>query len=279
MPKNQPAHVDLSEGHHTVEVVHFSTRGSASFFPDFGEITKLIRKEADKDHVLLPVTSKMLETRFNQGDSVVLGVDGQTAGHLSFTRLLDSNMKKKLGLKPNFPEVIELGSAIVAPQFRQNRCSEKMLDSLLWTHHTELQNHAENSIVGVGTTKSLYFVKAVSHISDHLNLKIEFVNHLAYPFLAPLTCVCTPGRGGGMGFQYGEPCNVRIDNAEVLEAFNGRIVPVQGEAICQCVMFVLNPILAESVNNGLGKLVGGSPEAFVKLLIDNNYYPPIPIRA
>jgi hypothetical protein len=273
-----------------VEVVHKSDERTASFYPDFDKIAKLIREETKTNPILLPVSSKILQERFERGDSVVLGVNGQTVGHLSFTRLLDSNVKHKLGLKPNFPEVVEVGSAIVAYQLKikdnrdapillRNRgYSEKMLTSLLHNHLEDLQDRSVNPIVGIGTTKSLYFVKAISHISDHQNLNIKFVEHSEYPFIAPLTCVCTPGKGGGMGYQYDGSCPVRIDSVEVLETFNGRAVTVRGEAKCACVMFVLNPILAESVNNGLSMLVNGASQEekvknFVNLLRDNKYYP------
>jgi hypothetical protein len=256
-----------------VEILHHSIGSTAA--PDFERIHQLIRMEP---RTVLPVPPSELKESYEQGLSVILRINGESVGHMRLLQLISTDLKKTLGLPPLFPDIAEMGSTVIEESHRGKGLSELMRDRLL---RHRLAERGANPMLVISTTKNPISVKSITRVSERLGLNFKFVHHLTYPMIVPLTCVCTPERGGGQGFRFNDPCNVRIGKGSVhLNVFNtGRATGC--ESGFGCVMYVSDQDRAKSINDSLLDTIGsegngsekiGPQRKFVELLRGMNYY-------
>jgi hypothetical protein len=253
---------------------------------DFKDIPKLIAAEKG----MLYLSEEEAEKRFNYGNAVALTVGKRVLGFASVIPLLSTDMKNELGLPADIPDVLEVGSVIVCEKLRGHRCAEELLAELLRgtlgaqsekryyeeipgisisfaSNFRKSPDSKADSVLVICTTKNEFLEKALIKVSQDLGLSRWWGNHETFPMIAPLTCVCTPNNGGGCGFQYEVPCEVRIGAEEL-------------EKGCKCRMWASNWELAEKTDRVLRKFLdveGASDETgpqkrLVNLLRNVGYY-------
>ncbi len=141
-------------------------------------------------------------------------------------------------------------------------------------------------LLTMGTTKHMAVIKGVQHSAEAVELEFQFCNHLEYPFIAALTCVCKEDLG--QGFHTSTECPKRASPDEVtgiLRRADGGAKPINPEQAegaplkvigngshIACTMYVSSAELAKSINDRLSAAFGGDPMKLAEALKNLNYY-------
>jgi len=200
--------------------------------------------------------------------------DGQVAiGYSRVIPLLSREQITALDLPVDFPDIYELGTVFVLPEYRGQRIAEGLQRQLIRRFKQQLD---QNEILILGTTKTRKVLHQLDKLADE---GVEFYHsrHTEFPHLAPVTCVCEPDFGSG--FQFGTECPQRITETE-METIH-QTLPRNGVILLRdvdkipCTMFVSNRDLAARVDTTIAQAYGqdaSAQEAFVNRLVELNYF-------
>lgn len=234
--------------------------------PDLRSIHVVINSEPN----LLHATLSSLEESFDHGLAVALVPEGSTeaVGFVRFTPLLGDSLKQYLGIN-EIPNIWEIGSAAIAPEYRGHGLYAPLRNDLLATVSQEIK---KRRLLVLGTTKSIVIIKVLSDAKD---LGINFYKsvHTDFPMIAPLTCICTPDFG--CGFQLTGSCPVRVTQ-EQLPRLNEIAEHSPDGTKIPCVMYVSDKSLAERINHDLVLKFGSAglnpQQSLISALKERGYY-------
>lgn len=205
---------------------------------DFGPWARGIDHYPDS---MLPVTPEDLSASFNQGLAIAL-IDPQTnevMGGSRFVPLLDNELKEKMGLDKNFPQIWEMGSVIIFnSQVRGNGFSLDLNKALL---DSVRQKTEAGELLVIGTTKSIVLLSTLK--KEGLNF--SFSSHTEFPLIAPLTCICTGEMG--QGFQESTNCSFRVSPEQIANL--PALADKKGKV--PCTLFVSSKQLAQKIDGEL----------------------------
>lgn len=241
------------------------TRGR---IPDLREIHSVMRHEKNMLH---PPIGEIVRS-FADGLACVL-VDGEgskerAVGYYRFIPLMDGGLKERLGLPIDFPDIWEMGSAVILPEYRGHHLARLLSDTLLGSQAARIRNH---ELLILGTTKTIKVVRIHEHAlrggSDELSFHI--CRHTDFSNIAALTCVCEGPMGTGMHLDY--ECSRRADTGAVESIRRSELseLPAARGPDIACVMYVSSRELAESINRRLGAQFDG---LFASKLKEIGYY-------
>lgn len=220
--------------------IRFINKGSAVVRPNLSEIHQAILEEIDN---LLPTSLESLQKSFDASLATVL-IDGDKAfGFLRFSPLLTETLKRKIGLETDFPDILEIGSAVILKDgnYRGKGYYPQLRNHLL---ESVVERVRQKKLLVLGTTKSIIVYKVLSKAKD---LGIEFYPsvHTEFPMIAPFTCVCKPDFGSG--FQLSTGCSKRVKAEQLKDLESLAKISPSGINI-PCIMYVSDRILANDMS-------------------------------
>lgn len=208
--------------------------------PDFTEIHQAILREKDS---LLPTSIESLQKSFEDNLATVLMDSDRAVGFIRFSPLLTGKVKNFLGLESDFPEITEIGSAVILKNenYRGKGYYPKLRNHLLESVVEEVK---QKRLLVLGTTKNIIVYKVLPKAKE---LGIEFYPsvHTEFSMIAPFTCVCKPDFG--CGFQLSTNCSKRVtkDQVEKLE----HLARSSSDGIkVSCIMYVSDKQLASEID-------------------------------
>jgi len=234
--------------------------------------TQIIREPA----LLHPSLEEMVQSYENGlGVTKTVRTDhGETAiGYSRLIPLLSDEQKVSLGLPLNFPDIYELGTVFINPEFRGRGIAENLQLELLLRFKNRI---VVGKLLVLGTTKTQKVLHLLEKMKEH-GFEFYICRHTEFPNLSPLTCICTPPFGEG--FQITSDCSKRVSSEEIV--FINKVLPEvdkknfpKNDAIA-CTMFVSSRKLAYEVDNQLLKIHGDNPTSqglLIRRLKDIGYY-------
>lgn len=212
----------------------------ASFQQACPDLTTL-HAAMQQESALLPTTADAMRQKYEMGHAVILiNETGEPVGYLGFTSLLDTQKKQAVGLPVDFPEVLEIGSAIILPKYRggvyrafRSAALELVLDGI-----------KSGRTLVIGTTKNIAVIHANRHAREDLGIEFTEMVHTDLDAVAALTCVChgTFGRGRqSSGFCPRRVTNQQLTDLDSFASLHGGKIP--------CVMYVSDIQLARQMNS------------------------------
>jgi hypothetical protein len=239
---------------------------SVGKFPDFSELLEAIHHEKG---TLLQPSLEDLEESFADRNAVVLEDGNRSIGYVRFSSLLDNTGKAKLGLSDAFPNIYEIGTAIILPEYRGRHLYPKLRNALLSLHKDEMK---QGRLLVLGTTKSPKVVMSLSH-SKEIGLEFTVTGHDNLPMIEPFTCVCSGDFGNG--FQNSPECSKRATETEVvlIQKADWRTLQEQGgkpNGKIPCTLYVSDLELASQMEKEL-MVKYGSQEKLVEALRENGF--------
>jgi hypothetical protein len=239
--------------------------------PDFTEILEAMKMEKG---VLLQPTLKSLVESYEAGLACAL-IDGERpVGYVRFSPLLEVNLKDKLALDDNIPDIYEIGSAIILPDHRGKGYYPRLRNGLLNLVADKVNN---KELLVIGTTKSIKVIEVLEHATD-LGINFSLSRHGEYPGIQCLTCVCKPDFGYGVQHDI-FVCPKTITESELAALQNipdyqthkKEVDSLSTNGQIPCVLYISDKDLARRTSDVLiSKL--GSIKKFVKELKGQNYY-------
>ncbi len=202
----------------------------------------LQRHMSAESSVLLPTTPESMQASYEKGLAVVLTSEqGEAVGYLRFSVLLDAEKKERLGLQNTIPDVLEIGSAYIHPDFRGGVYSAFRNEALSMV----LPAMQEGHLLVLGTTKAVQVLHAADHAKE-IGINFKPVVHTDYDMIAPLTCVCQGCFGRGMQSSSFCPRRITIDQLPMVE-----VIAASQKGKIPCTMYVSDEALAERMNHEL----------------------------
>lgn len=239
--------------------------GNGQACPPLSELNHLMNGESS---MLLPTTTESMQESFMRGLAVVLTSEqGEAVGYLRFSVLLDGEKKRRLGIPESIPDVLEIGSAYIRPEFRGGVYSAFRNEALSMI----LPAIQDEEALVIGTTKAIKVLHAAGHAKE-VGINFEPAVHTDYEMIAPLTCVCQGCFGRGM--QFGNFCPRRITPEQL--PFVDDIAQEQKGKI-PCTMYVSSVSLAKRMNRELQQHFGGQGhtnpiQAWIEALRGDGHY-------
>lgn len=225
-------------------------------------VYKAVQSEATLLH---PKLQAMISSYANGKAALMIDSNSdKVIGYIRLTELLGSELKAGIGLSPNFPNIEEIGTAIIInePLYRGKGYYPGLRNKLLTSQLPRLQRE---ELLIIGTTKN---PKVITVLDDARALGIDFyiVPHLNLPNLAAFTCTCTPMFGTGM--QFDKACEARIapENAQLIQiARNKGEKKFASEGRIKCTMYVSSIKLARRIDKELSERFGNNDSLIAKL--------------
>ena len=240
---------------------------------DFSMLHTAIMRESALLHPSLATMQESYLTGLGVAHTVENDGQNVAVGYARVIPLLSFEQREQLSLPGNFPDVYELGTVIVHPDYRGRGISEQLQRELIRRFKGRLD---EESLLILGTTKT----RKVLHILDKLSdegVSFYHCRHTEFPHIAPLTCICSPYFGEG--FQHTTDCSKRVTEPQVIFirqilTKTSRELNIQTDKI-PCTMFISDKELAERMDATLADLYGGgnfAQERFVNRLKEIRYF-------
>lgn len=227
--------------------------------PDLSEILDAIHNETDS---LLQPSLEAMEDSFARRNAVVLRDGERVVGYVRFTELLNDDVRKKLGLRDDFPEIYESGTAIILSELRGRHLYPRMRNGLLSLRADDIRN---KRLLGLGTSRKERVIRSGLHSSE-VGIGFEVVDYSSIPMITPFTCGCDGDFGSG--FQNGPSCFNRATSSEVIliQQLDFRALQEQtGKPAGKipCTLYVSDLELAQQMNTELMGIFG-SQEALIE---------------
>ncbi len=232
---------------------------------DFARIAEMISSEPS----LLHPDQASLQESFAKNQAVVMYDDEKLIGFVRFTPLLTPQLKEQIGLPENFPDISEIGSAVLlnSPEYRGKGLYAPLRNRLLETIKDRVE---EEKLLVLGTTKNIAVYKVLPQSSE-LGIDFYTSRHTEFPMIAPFTCVCSPDFG--CGFQLSTECPERVEEDQLINLIN---ISESNKGKIPCIMYVSDKSLAERMDKSLGYYFGGydlpPQQTLVQRLVQNAYY-------
>ncbi len=205
-------------------------------------LQSLQRHMSTESSVLLPTTPESMHASYERGLAVVLTSEqGEPVGYLRFSVLLDAEKKQRLGLPDTIPDVLEIGSAYIRPEFRGGVYSAFRNEALSMV----LPAMQEGRVLVIGTTKAIQVLHAADHAKE-IGIDFKPVVHTDYDMIAPLTCVCQGCFGRGMQSSSFCPRRITSEQLPMVEHIAG-----EQKGKIPCTMYVSDESLAARLNHEL----------------------------
>jgi hypothetical protein len=228
---------------------------------------------AQEPHILHPTSEALLES-FDSGLALLAtdpNHDHRPIGYLRLEPLLSADLKDRLGLPDDFPEIMELGTMFVdpSPEYRGRGHIKRMCQVLFRQKEAELKS---GQLLVIGTTKDYRVLLALQSLES---AQFQPLHHLDLAHVAAFTCICTGNFG--QGYQYSaNACPERIgpeyqDKLDIL----ARHLAEQESTKIPCVMFADNIEKAKRIDEQLKQFFGGdsSVEKLRLALMRQGYFP------
>lgn len=247
------------------DINYYSSLDGASSTHDFGKIADMISHES----MLLHPTARSLQESFDRHQAIVMYDREELVGFVRFTPLLDSLLKDKIGLSQEFPDISEIGSAVLLnePEYRGKGLYAPLRNKLL---ETVSDKAIGGDILILGTTKNIAVYKVLQN-SKELGLDFYPCRHTEFPMIAPFTCVCTPDFG--QGFQLSGECPQRVETNQLI---NLEQIADETYGKIPCVMYVSDKDLARKMDAELlqtfgDNMINAQTELVQRLKVNNHY--------
>lgn len=226
---------------------------------DFSMIESGLRSE--RNTLSAPYTD--LEQSYREGMSE-MAIDADfdprlAVGHTRFELLLSASLRLRLGLSEEVPQIWEMGSSYVDPDYRGHGMSTRVRIPLFEMHRQIIEN---GQVLIIGTTKTGAVTGIMDRITNHFQqpesymqgVEIRFTNREALPFIAPFTCICRPAFG--VGYHTSEHCpspqqslpRIFMTGAEVMQRYTNPLKLVGRENV-PCTMLVSSQEVAQRTND------------------------------
>jgi len=238
--------------------------------PELEEILEAMKQEKG---VLLQPSLKSLSVSYENKQACVLMDKERPVGYVRFSPLLDPQLKDKVGLSQEVPDVYEIGSAIILPDHRGKGYYSRLRNSLL---RLGLERMEKGKLMVIGTTKN---IRVAEVLPKAIDLGIDFYasTHGEFPGVQCLTCVCNPNFGEGV--QYRFDCPKGIDQESLIqlklisdwETHRKEVTQFSPDGKIPCVMYVSDKSLAQKTSDML-LAAFGSKELLAKTLMKVDYY-------
>jgi hypothetical protein len=235
--------------------------------PNLSEVFSAIQQKKD---VLLQPTLESMQASYKKGLASVL-LDGErTVGYVRFSTLLDDDLKTKLNLESSVPNVYEIGTAIILPEYRGNGFYPQLRNNLLSLVEDQMKT---GELLVIGTTKSVRVAEVMKE-ARKMGINFSITRPGEYPGIQCLTCVCKPDFGVGVQFDVYE-CPKTMEEGKLINLRNiaeldgkthhREILQFSPDGKIDCVMYVSDVNLAQRTSD---KLIGvfGSKQNFVKAI-------------
>lgn len=214
---------------------------------------------------LLHPSLTAIQESYRKGLAVGMLSNDQIVGFVRFSPLLDEQLKIDLGLTLEFPNIWEVGSAIITAGFRGGGLYASLRNTLVRKYIKDIQ---EDRLLILGTTKTIPVLKSLSK-AQSIGVFLQPCFHLDYPMIAAFTCVC---KGSfGQGFQDGENCTSRTQKENVPIDNDLSLIVQNKDGNIPCNMYTSSSELAMKINHTLMDLFGSSGE-LVRSLKRTGYY-------
>lgn len=227
--------------------------------PDLSSLHQIMQRES----ALLPTSVATMQQKYELGHAIILTNEaGDPVGYLGFTPLIDEDAKRSLGLPDDFPNVWEIGSAIVHPSYRGGvyRAFRSAALELV------LKEMKEKRMLILGTTKVDSVLHTNRHAPEDLGITFTQLVHTDLDAIAALTCVCHGTFGRGRQNSSFCPRRVTKDQLPNLD----RLASVKYGKI-PCTMYVSDISLAMQMNDFLLDKFG-NVDNWIKSLHNNGHY-------
>jgi len=156
--------------------------------PDLGVMHRALPPNNSMRHP--PI--KEFEGAYQQCRAAVMLVNGKPAGFVKLTERPDKRRREELGLPKEIPNILELGGAIILPEFRGHSLYAGLNKKLLETHRSDIQSH---KVLVMGVTVTIPFLFSFGKgIPEGMSFKFDTLGyfHKNHPILAGLLCSCDP---------------------------------------------------------------------------------------
>lgn len=237
-------------------------------YQEIGEVNlEPIHQAILNEPTLLHPSLDVLKQSFQDNKAIVM-LDGQEpVGFARLVNLVDDGLKKRLGLGSDFPNINEVGSAVIInkPEYRGNGYYGDLRNALLQIKQQEI---ITGELLVVGTTKNIAVVRVLPK-SAKLGINFQTCHHSEYPMVSPFTCICSGDFG--QGYQLSSSCNSRI--SESYCQVNGKInlMPIDPDGKIACIMYISSVQVASRANRLLQGAFG-TQERLVNALCEVSYY-------
>lgn len=214
------------------------------------------------ESALLSTTVESLQSSYDAGLGIALTTkSGEAVGFLRFSQLLGAEQKDKLGLPEDFPDVLEVGSAFIHPNYRGGLYAQFRSAAL----ELILDNIHENKTFVLGTTKTIKVLETNPH-AEELGIHFEEMVHTDLDGIAVLTCICEGDFGSGR--QFGYECPRRVTRSQLA---NIHSIAAEKDGEIPCTMYVSSGPLARRMNSQILERFG-SFENWINALQRIGYY-------
>ncbi len=250
--------------HAQISIANIETLG---YCPDLNRITEAIHREPG---TVLDSSLESVVNSFMQMKAVTLMDGAEAVGYVRYTPLLDGDKKRQLGLRDDFPDIDETGTAIILREYRGHHYYPRLRTALL---SLRAQDMKDGKVLILGTTKSPKIIESLDD-SNALGLEFDVVDFMEVENVSAHTCVCEGDFGNG--FQNGINCPNRATNEDLIQIARhdwqglqkrGRMI----DGKIPCTLYLSNARLARSLNDEVREQFG-SLDNLIKALKDVGHY-------
>ncbi len=189
----------------------------------------------------------------------VIAVDrdagNKPVGYMRMESLLSESVREQLGLPSDFPNVMELGTMFTLndDKYRGKGLMSQLSQQLFDHYRGDIES---GNVLVIGTTKDWRVIRVLQGLGGQVGDQFRVLNHLQFPHVAALTCICSGDFGSG--FQVGpDACTKRIDRSTTdlsldlggsLESMLSDLVSESDSPKIPCVMFVSSVTAARNAD-------------------------------
>lgn len=232
--------------------------------------------QSQAEENVLPVSESVLEASFEQDMSAIFVAGNRAVGHVRFLPLIDQQLHADLGLSDSVPQIWEMGTGLMLPEYRGQGINIVLRHALVTRYQ---QDMAAGTVLAIATTKTpelRSLVDKMSHLfdnpSDRYPTDFRFANRENLPFIAPFTCVCTPDFGSG--YQFGTECaQAEPVTQRTVDFRRGVELPIIGQQKQKlaCTVFVSSTSLARHTDSQLAAQFNTQAN-LVRSLMERRYF-------